>query len=834
MRELQSKHLIPNLLEGEVDLALHYKGILADDMLGFYRSICRNEDGKEGIILSTHFESTFARRAFPCFDEPDKKAVFRISIVAPDHLTVLSCMPEISRTPVEDSELRAFGLPTTGMSHPFVKVSFDDTPRMSTYIVAFVIGHLDYTEATDANGVRIRVYTPPSRAHLGAHALRMAKSAIAFFTEVFGAEYPLPKLDLVAIPDFAMGAMENWGLLTYRETALLIDEKESSLASKRQVALTVAHECAHMWFGNLVTMEWWTDLWLNEGFATWISYLGVDHCFPDYDIWTNFLTSEFNVAMEADGLKTSHPIEVDVHSPEEIDEIFDAVSYEKGASIIRMINDYMSPEVFKKGLQLYIQRHKYGNTATHDLWNALSAACGEDISVIMFTWTRQMGFPVLTVRQVSEDDNVLKVSIEQERFLADGSRDQNDTYCWHVPVTICNSTDSNQIVKRLRLPPEARKAPHIVELPAGTKFRLNPGAVGFYRVHYEDSLMGSILEALGEKKLDHKDRLYVLADTFALARAGRIRMTSALTMASTFSCETDYTVWCELYSQLFELRSLLRERCSPLSSAYGMESTTEVEENLNVFILHLAEPPFKRLGWEARDKESNNDALLRPLLIAALGSAGSPEVLAEAKTRFERHYNFVMSGGKGDAGNPKDLIPPDLRVAIYSTCMMHGGDGVYERLLNLHERATMHDERVRILHCVGFSRSESNVKRVIGFAFTDLVRKQDRSRPLRSLSVNSAIGRRAVWDVIRQRIDTLAEDLGTQYLMGCVLKACCEGFCSKSDYEEVDKFFKEHPVPCARTVQQALETIAVNMNLMDREADKVAQFLARFIANIPK
>nr|CDS24674.1 puromycin sensitive aminopeptidase [Echinococcus granulosus] len=826
------------LEKGDADLCLEYKGILADDMHGFYRSTYRDSSGEERVILSTQFEATYARRAFPCFDEPDRKAKFRISMVIPDHLTALSCMPEVSRNPVETCELQKYGLPTA-TSHPYVKVDFDETPLMSTYIVAFVVGRFDYTEARDVNGVRIRVYTPPNRSYLGAHALRMARSALPFFTEVFGTGYPLPKLDLVAIPDFAMGAMENWGLLTYRETRLLVDETGSSLMSKRGVALTVAHEVAHMWFGNLVTMKWWTHLWLNEGFATWIEYLAVDHCFPEYDIWTVFLTDEISNAMATDELKTSHPIEVEVHSPDEVAEIFDAVSYKKGSSIIRMINDYVGPEKFMKGLQLYIQRHKYGNTTTDDLWNALSEVCGEDVGSIMSTWTRQTGFPALTVHKVSDTaEDGLVISIQQDRFLAEGGY-SDDTSEWYVPVTICEAADSTKILKRVLVPPSARTQAFSVHLPSGSQIRLNPGAVGFYRVQYEGSLMGPILEALGERRLENRDRLCVLVDAFALARAGRIRMTSALTMASTLHCEGDYIVWCELRTELGKLRSLLQERCATSNDASGVEATTPFEEALNTFIIHLAEPPFKQLGWEAGKKESNNAILLRPLLIAMLGAAGAPEVVARATALFDRHYKAVMSCDKGDADGCGaattcgDIIPADLRVAVYSTCMRHGGDDVYERLLNLYERATMHDERVRILHCVGCTGQSALAKRVIGLAFSDLVRKQDRLFPLMSLSSGSAIGRRAVWREIQRRIDTLMEDLAATSIVSHVISTCCKGFCTKADYEEVEAFFKAHPVQCVRAVQQALESISLNTRFMDREGDSVSQFLVQFACNIP-
>uniref|UniRef100_A0A5K3F2T3 Aminopeptidase n=2 Tax=Mesocestoides corti TaxID=53468 RepID=A0A5K3F2T3_MESCO len=827
------------LPEGDAELCLDYKGILDDNMQGFYRSAYNDEGGKKRIVLATQFEPTYARMAFPCADEPSRKAKFTISLVIQDHLTALSCMPEVSREALDDPPKY---LPAPKNGRKYVRVSFAQTPVMSTYIFAFVVGHFDFCEAIDANNVLIRVYTPPGRSQLGHHALHVAKSALPFYTDLFGIGYPLPKLDLIAIPDFAMGAMENWGLLTYRETALLIDEAQSSLQSKRYVALVVAHEVAHMWFGNLVTMEWWTHLWLNEGFATWIEYLAVDHCFPEFDIWSIFLPSQFYAAMETDELRTSHPIEVVVNSPDEVEEIFDAVSYEKGSSIIRMINDYLGPETFNKGLQLYINRHKFSNTMTEDLWKALSEVSGEDVKSIMSTWTKQIGFPVLTVRPVSFDANKgLTISIDQTRFLIDGSQDDKALE-WYVPVTICEASDSTKVLARVMVPPRGgvtSKDPFTVCIPptAGKgqpKIRLNPGVFGFYRVQYDEGMMGPVLEALGEKQLPSLDRLSLLADTFALARAGRVRLTTALTMASTFLGEGDYTVWRELSTQLAFIRDIISESCYVKSVDAAGAPSTPVEVAMDMFMAHVAEDTFKRLGWDPRANESNNDTLLRPLLVAILGGTGSTEVVPEAQKRFEKHYRAVMAGQDGDGAAPRsDLIPADLRSAVYSTCIKHGGEEVYEQLLQLHDKATMQDERVRILHCIGLARKATVIKRAVDLAFSDFVRKQDRLRPLIALS-GSPAGRRAVWSEVKTRIATVMDDLGGSHLAGRVLKSCCEGFCSKANYAEIDAFFKEHPVPCTRAVQQALETIGVNEGILQREEDQVKLYLTQFAENIPE
>ncbi|VDN11000.1 unnamed protein product [Dibothriocephalus latus] len=423
----------PSALEtGNGHLNLKFRGHLSDDMEGFYRSTYKSPTGEKSYILCTQFESIYARRAFPCMDEPDRKATFDISLVAMDNEVVLSNMvsalyylhisPEVSRAVIPPPP----GRPTPAEGHNYVKVQFDKSPIMSTYLVAMVVGNFDHVSTKDANGVDIRVFTPPGKKACGQYALEVSAKTLPFYASLFGHKFPLPKCDLIALPDFAAGAMENWGLITYRqvrfcsllsETALLIDQENTSLMSKQRVALTVTHELAHMWFGNLVTMEWWTHLWLNEGFATWTEYFA-----------TLFVSQEYARALRLDELKMSHPIEVEVNSPHEVEEIFDAVSYQKGASVIRMLNDYLGTEVFKAGLQQYIKSHQYSNTVTTDLWRALAEVSGQPVKDIMSTWTKQTGYPVLSVRPLpSADGQSLSLGISQTRFLADGGKEGNLT-----------------------------------------------------------------------------------------------------------------------------------------------------------------------------------------------------------------------------------------------------------------------------------------------------------------------------------------------------------------------------------------------------------------------
>ncbi|XP_050419244.2 puromycin-sensitive aminopeptidase [Patella vulgata] len=377
------------LQAGEGDLCLTYSGELNNKMKGFYRSQYTTQDGQTAFNAVTHFEATDARRAFPCWDEPAVKAMFDITLVVPKDKVALSNMPEKSNTPhSSDKNVKI--------------VSFETTPIMSTYLIAFTVGDYDYVEGFDKDQIRVRIYTPAGKKEQGRFALDVAVKTLPFYKDYFGIKYMLPKIDLLSVADFAIGAMENWGLLTFKEALILVDPKNTSAVSRQHVALVVGHELAHQWFGNLVTMDWWTDLWLKEGFATWIEYLCVDYCFPQWDIWTSFVNDNLIRALQLDSLHNSHPIEVKVGHPSEIDEIFDGISYSKGASIIRMLSDYLGAEDFRKGLNIYLSRHAYKNAETEDLWKALAESSGKPVKNVMDTWTKQMGYPVLEVAKFTE------------------------------------------------------------------------------------------------------------------------------------------------------------------------------------------------------------------------------------------------------------------------------------------------------------------------------------------------------------------------------------------------------------------------------------------------
>ena len=468
---------------GKHKLTLIFRGILNDKMRGFYRSKYYVQE-KEFHMATTQFEATDARRAFPCFDEPAQKAVFHVSLVVPKGKTAISNTLPISRLEHESG---------------YEIVKFSPTPKMSTYLLAFIVGDFEYISGKTNTGILVRVFTTTNKKHQSKFALECAVKTIEFYEKYFDIPYPLPVLDMIAIPDFSSGAMENWGAVTYRESALLVDENLSSLANKQWVALIVAHELAHQWFGNLVTMEWWTHLWLNEGFASYIEYLAVDKLFPKWDIWTQFSTNDLSVALRLDALKNTHPIEVEVHHPDEIGEIFDEVSYSKGASIIRMLADYLGEKDFREGLRYYLKKHSYKNTETIHLWQAFEKISGKPITKMMHNWTSKPGYPVVKIEMENG-----KLVFSQKRFFASpiSAKKIKDKTIWNIPM-------QNMKINFLRgLASDDKPISGIFRLQkfrTGKKFafhnflKLNLGETGFYRTAYNKEILEKLIVPVQNK-----------------------------------------------------------------------------------------------------------------------------------------------------------------------------------------------------------------------------------------------------------------------------------------------------------------------------------------------
>jgi puromycin-sensitive aminopeptidase len=478
---------------GPVRVDLEFTGILNDDLRGFYRSRFVDADGTPQVIATTQFESTDARRAFPCWDEPDFKATFAVTLVVPDHLTALSSGAETASAPAGPGLRR---------------VTFAETMRMSTYVLAWVVGPFELTDTVDVDGVPLRLAAPVGRAAMTPFGLEIGSHALRYLSRYFDLPYPSDKLDHVAIPDFAFGAMENLGCVTYRETALLADLAAASQLELMRVAEVVAHETAHMWFGDLVTMKWWNGIWLNEAFATFMELKTTEAFRPDWQVWTAFGGGRA-VALATDGLRATRPIEIEVGPPEEAEAMFDVLTYQKGGSVLRMLEQYLGEETFRLGIARYLRQHRYANTETSDLWDALEAQSGEPVRATMDSWIFQGGHPLVTV---DEGPGRSSIVLGQRRFLYTGESDDR----WKVPVTLKASVAGRVVSERLLLEETAT-----VDFDGPVDWVVvNEGGWGFYRVSYAPALLARLLDAGVQAVCDPLERMGLVGDTWAEVVSG--------------------------------------------------------------------------------------------------------------------------------------------------------------------------------------------------------------------------------------------------------------------------------------------------------------------------
>jgi aminopeptidase 2 len=612
-------------------LTQKFTGVLNDNMAGFYRSSYKGKDGATKFMATTQMEPTDARRAFPCFDEPALKSKFTITLIADKGMTCLSNMDSVSEDEVDGK----YGKNKKA-------VTFRETPLMSTYLLAFIVGELNVIETMDFR-VPVRVYAPPNQdIEHGRFSLELAAKTLDFYEKTFDSKFPLPKMDMVAIPDFGAGAMENWGLITYRVVDLLLDEKTSGASKKERVAEVVQHELAHQWFGNLVTMDFWDGLWLNEGFATWMSWYSCNVFYPDWKVWETYVSDDLQSALSLDSLRSSHPIEVPVNRADEINQIFDAISYSKGSCILRMISKYLGEETFMEGIRRYLKKHAYGNTQTQDLWAALADASGKDIEKVMDIWTKKVGYPVVTI---TEDEKSSSIHVKQNRFLrtADVKPEEDKTL---YPVFLELRTKDG-INKELALYGREEN----FKLDNLDFFKVNADHSGIYRTSYSPARLSKLGEAAKQGLLSVEDRAGMIADAGALAASGYQKTSGILSLLQGFKSEPEFIVWSELLSRIGSVRT-----------SWVFEDE-KVKEALKKFSLDLTSDKAHELGWTFSDSDSHLMQQFKPLLFNSAGLAGDEKIKAAAMDMFAKFKS-------GD----RSAIHPNLRAGVYSIALTFGGE----------------------------------------------------------------------------------------------------------------------------------------------------------------
>ncbi|KAJ1844483.1 hypothetical protein LPJ73_005158, partial [Coemansia sp. RSA 2703] len=520
---------------GPVQIIIEFTGVLSDSMYGLYRSKYRDRQGQLASMLVTQFQAKCARMAFPCWDEPAIKAEFTLALTVPSSHTALSNMPV--RHTAED--LGSCGLKT---------VFFERSPRMSTYLLAIVSGELDYVEGVSMSGPLVaktgkrqpivcRIYTAPADTEKVQFSLETAVKVLERLVDMFDVAYPLPKLDLVAVPELEAGGMENWGLVLFRTVRLFIT-KQTSLWIRQKAVYVIAHELSHQWFGNLVTMAWWDDLWLNEGFATWIGIHITDQMYPEWKRWDQFAIEDRQAALSADSLRSSHPIQVTIKGSADIDQVFDSITYYKGCALIRMLSAHLGIDVFMDGVRHYLRTHQYGTATTKDLWHALESASGEQVSELMHSWTTEVGYPVVTV---TDDFESGTMTLQQNRYLHSGHvSEDEDRVVWWVPLAIISSTTTKTVHTTL----QTRHGS--MEIPGGsaaTWVKLNTSNAGLYRVCYSPEALRRLGVAISKGSLSTVDVVGILNDMVALVISGYLRTSVLLDMIESFKSVGEYVVW---------------------------------------------------------------------------------------------------------------------------------------------------------------------------------------------------------------------------------------------------------------------------------------------------
>lgn len=711
-----------NLIDGGGRLHINYKGIIRNDMKGFYRSEYINANNQLKYHATTQFQATDARSALPCFDEPAFKATFDIVLIAPKDRLVLANTHAIAELQINDGT-RA--------------VQFATTPLMSTYLLAFVIGEFDYIEGI-SRGRPIRVYTPLGKAKLGEFALDVALKCLPFLEDYFKIEFPLSKIDLVAIPDFDAGAMENWGLITYRETQLLIDEQHSSLYRRTLVAQTVAHELAHQWFGNLVTMSWWDDLWLNEGFATYMEFFVVGELFPEFSMMVNFVIEAHTPALSEDAMHSTHPIQATVGDPKEIEEIFDNISYFKGASTVKLLRDYLTDEVFRAGLQYYLSKNAYRNTVTNDLWEAFETVSGKSIKDMMHSWTNQAGFPCLDVSISKQDQESTELTIAQKRFVADGvyAPGEDRKAQWIIPLTIITGNDPNNVSHRSIL---SSKATKVSVKNEGQWIKLNPEFGGFYCVDYSKQLRAALYPAIKSKQLSVLDRMNLLTDAHSLTFAGKMTAEELLKMITYYKEEDDGAVWQVIDDVYSDMSGVIRAT----SALY--------KDKFKEFGKQLFENIYNHYGWDRKPTEPSATTIARStILLTCLLDQYKPAI-EEGLRRFNMHI----------AG--KQQADPSIRGVIYYTAAEFGDDSQFNKLFELYNQTDLQETQNIIAYSIAKVEKHDRILKVIDWIMSDAVRDSQRSDYLTSISA-SDLGRKILWKMLDDNFYDFAKKFGLEIL----------------------------------------------------------------------
>ncbi|OGL35050.1 hypothetical protein A3F65_01775 [Candidatus Saccharibacteria bacterium RIFCSPHIGHO2_12_FULL_47_16b] len=656
------------LYPGQYRIEITFSGRVSDAMHGIYPCYY---DKRRQKLIATQFESHYAREAFPCIDEPEAKAVFELTLETPAGQTVLG------NTPIKNQKSKINKQIT----------EFEPSPKMSTYLLAFAFGKLKYKESKTNSGIKVRAYATPANYKLLDFALDTAVRCVDFFENYFQTPYPLAKLDFIGLPDFSSGAMENWGLITFRESLFLVDEKSTSIETKQLAALVIAHEISHQWFGNLVTMRWWDDLWLNESFANLMEYVAVDRLFPKWRIFEQFINGEMAAAFRRDSLPHVQAIRTKVRHPDELSTLFDpAIVYAKGGCILHMVRNLIGDEAFRQGLKIYFKKHKFNNTEASDLWQALSSATKINVDSFMEGWLHQPGFPLV---EVDYQPGSMTFKATQQRLVA-GRRSSIDSTIWQVPLAL-SAPDKRLLSDKESTFKLGESLPTLI---------FNDEAQSYYLPFYRNQAhLQSIIQAVSKKSLSIVNRLQLVTAYNLLEKALIVQNADNLELLLAYQSEVEEPVWNVMSAVLGDAKRLI----------IGQKSD---EQNLNFYIAGLVDSLVKQLGFEGRQPETAQTKRLRSLALSLAASAEVADVLLEGHKRFAAFQK------------PSDLAA-DIRDVVYYITARFGSSADFNKLVKIYKALENADEKNEIAGALSSTRNDNQIKTLLSMMTTDDVRRQD-------------------------------------------------------------------------------------------------------------
>ena len=759
-----------DLRPGEYFITIAYHGKVTDAMHGLYPCYFTH-DGIKKHLLATQFESHHAREVFPCIDEPAAKATYDLMLITKPGLTALSNMP------VKWSEEKN-GLMTT---------CFEQTPRMSSYLLAFVAGELHKKTARTNSGVEVNVWATPAQSEDTLDfALDIDTRSIDFYDEYFGVPYPLPKSDHVALPDFSSGAMENWGLITYRESCLLADPKLTPESSKRFIATVIAHELSHQWFGNLVTMQWWNDLWLNESFANMMEYVAVDALHPEWRMWEDFATSEVTAALRRDSLDGVQPVQADVNHPDEISTLFDpAIVYAKGGRLLVMVRRLIGEEAFRAGLKSYFEKFAYQNTVGNDLWQELETASGQPIVDLMNTWISQPGLPIVQVEQNNSSEQPT-ATLRQERFFI-GDHQPSDAL-WPIPL-FANQPLDDILTEREKT------------FTINSDVRLNCGLNGHFVTHYDPATRDRLIEKAAE--LPTLDKICLLQDMTLLARAGRESSAALLPLARVFQHEANERVFNKAGTNLVELRKFVDD------SEAGRARLKQISAE-------FARDTFMELGWDERDGESDDDRERRTAALGLMLYGEDSAALAEAKRRFNET-------------NPEDL-PAEIRpVIINANVRYFETPEMIDKLFTIYQNTPSADLQVDIALSLTSTKNPATAERILtAIKDADIIRPQDASRWFIYL-IRTRENRQIAWNWLKENWSWVKNTFGGDKSYDNFIRYAASALLTRDELNDFTKFtasLRAEPA-LTRTIDLGVREIAGRVALIERDQAAVIDALMK-------